>query len=358
MDEVKISVIIPVYNAQVHLSQCLDSVLTQSLSNLEVICVDDGSVDDSPSILADYSSRDRRLTVLTQSNRYAGTARNKGMEAARGTYIAFLDADDCYLPGALEMLYHRAERYRLDFVKSGFQYWKAGDPHPYSDLYSSNSCMNLLQIRQVLAFAKLPLRLLNIPDVPWNGLYRRSFLEAHSIRFNHLRCSNDRSFYIACLLNAKRLMVTRKAAVCYRIGQAGSLVGQRLNHFDNQIESYYIVRELCRNAAPDLARYIMEGELNNIFGWYTRLRPLADDKTLIDSQMSDFLAHFDEKDAGQAFLRTFSYSSAYFRLRYGTEAPRRPSPLTRAVRCWREHGLRYTFSKLRDMRGVPLCSIL
>lgn len=356
MDKVKISVIIPVYNAQAHLDQCLDSVLTQSLSDMEVICVDDGSVDESPEILADYASRDRRLTVLTQSNRYAGAARNKGMEAARGTYIAFLDADDYYLPGALEMLYRRAERYSLDFVKSGFQYWNVGKPHPYSDLYSSNSCINLFRSQQVLTFAKLPLRLLNIPDVPWNGLYRKSFLEAHSIRFNHLRCSNDRSFYIACLLNAQRLMVTRKAAVRYRVGQAGSLVGQRSNHFENQIESYYIVRGLCRNAAPGLAQYIMEQELNNIFGWYTRLRPLADAKTLIDSQMSDFLAHIDEEDVGQAFLRAFSYSSVYFRLRYGTEAPPRPSALTRALRCWREHGLWYTLSRFRDMRGGPLCS--
>ena len=96
MNQIKVSVIVPVYNAQQYLKDTLDTIIGQSLKSIEIICVDDGSSDESLSILKDYQNKDSRLTVLTQQNQYAGVARNNGLSIARGKYVVFWDADDLF----------------------------------------------------------------------------------------------------------------------------------------------------------------------------------------------------------------------------------------------------------------------
>lgn len=353
MREPVLSIIIPVYQAEDTLRPCLDSALAQEADGLplEVICVDDGSTDGSLAILEEYAQKEARVTALTQRNQYAGAARNRGMAAARGKYLAFLDADDILLPGGLEALYRQAERHGLDWIKGAFVCQGADTGQRYTTLYSTLSCVNALQRRRVLRFDQLPARLLNVPDVPWNGLYRRTFLEEHRIRFNHLRCVNDHSFYIACLLHARRLMVTRRAVACYRVGRANSLVGGKAAHFEDQLESCRIVRGLCRETSPDLTRQIMRQELNGLLGWYERLLPQAADPEALEAALSGFLRELDEDEVGAAFVRSFSYGASYFRLRYGTEPPQRPPAPLRALRCWQEHGLRYTWEKLHTHGG-------
>ena len=94
----KVSVVMPVYNVEPYLRQCLDSVLNQTLKEIEVICVDDGSTDASLDILKEYAAKDNRITVITQKNLYAGVARNAGLSQAKGEYIHFLDSDDWVEP--------------------------------------------------------------------------------------------------------------------------------------------------------------------------------------------------------------------------------------------------------------------
>ncbi len=341
---VQVSVIIPVYNAESHLAACLDSLLAQNELRLEVICVDDGSTDGSLQILRDYEAGDARVAVLTQKNAFAGTARNRGLEMARGEYVAFLDADDQSLPGALARMYHRAEANRLDVLKAGFCYVEGGET--YATLYSTLSCINRFQAGRVLRFNGLPRRLLQVPDVPWNGLYRRAFLERHRIRFNGLRCVNDHSFWIDCLIHADRLMIDHTPVAVYRVEQGDSLVGGKAAHFSCQLESYRIVREMVQSLPDALRLPVMRSELNGLLGWYERLRPQSLQPEALDGQVTEFLRQLDENDVGTAFLRSFPYSSIYYGLRYGRLAPKRPSPLARAVECWRDHGWRYTWEKL------------
>lgn len=99
MAGIKISVIIPVYNASKYLRQCLDSILNQTLKEIEIICVDDGSTDDSLKILEEYQKKDNRISIFTQKNSGAAVARNKGLDIAKGDYIAFMDPDDYYPDG-------------------------------------------------------------------------------------------------------------------------------------------------------------------------------------------------------------------------------------------------------------------
>ncbi len=110
MNQIKVSVIVPVYNAQQYLKDTLDTIIGQSLKSIEIICVDDGSSDESLSILKDYQNKDSRLIVLTQQNQYAGVARNNGLNIARGKYVVFWDADDLFEKNALECMYKKCEK--------------------------------------------------------------------------------------------------------------------------------------------------------------------------------------------------------------------------------------------------------
>ena len=90
----KVSIIIPVYNVEKYLKKCLDSVINQTLKDIEIICIDDGSTDSSYTILNEYAQKDNRFVILKQKNNGAGAARNKGIEIAKGEYLYFLDSDD------------------------------------------------------------------------------------------------------------------------------------------------------------------------------------------------------------------------------------------------------------------------
>lgn len=113
----KVSVVIPVYKVEKYLPACLDSVLSQTLKDIEVICIDDASPDRCPEILDEYAARDCRVFVLhLLENHQQGYGRNRGMEMARGQYVYFLDSDDMIMPEAMEELYKVAEKDRLDCI--------------------------------------------------------------------------------------------------------------------------------------------------------------------------------------------------------------------------------------------------
>ena len=92
----KISVIIPVYNVEEYLAQCLETVINQTLKDIEIICIDDGSTDNSLYILKKFAEKDKRITILKQKNLHSGVARNAGLAAAKGKYLSFLDSDDFF----------------------------------------------------------------------------------------------------------------------------------------------------------------------------------------------------------------------------------------------------------------------
>ena len=116
MNNPKVSVIIPVYNTEPWLKECLDSVLRQTMAGFEVICVDDGSTDRSGAILKDYAARDARFCVISQKNKGQSAARNAGINVARGTYIYFLDSDDYIEPDLLETACRELDKKKLDIV--------------------------------------------------------------------------------------------------------------------------------------------------------------------------------------------------------------------------------------------------
>ena len=113
---IPVSVIMPVYNAGVYLKPALESLLEQTLKEIEIIAVDDGSTDGSGQLLAEYAARDKRLKVISLKRSGAAAARNRGIEAARGKWLWFADADDIAAPGLAEKMYRRGEETDSDMV--------------------------------------------------------------------------------------------------------------------------------------------------------------------------------------------------------------------------------------------------
>ncbi len=113
METPAVSLLIAVYNTETYLERCLDSLLNQSLANIEIVAVNDGSTDQSPAILETYQKRDERIRVIHQQNRGLGAVRNKGIAAARGEFIAFIDADDWVEPDYCLRMYEKRRLIRL-----------------------------------------------------------------------------------------------------------------------------------------------------------------------------------------------------------------------------------------------------
>lgn len=291
-NSVKLTVVIPVYNAQDYLHQTLDSLIHQTLREIEIICVDDGSADRSLEILHEYAAKDSRVHVLTQKNQYAGAARNAGMAIARGEYIHFLDADDYMKPDAYEILYARAKAMNADMVKArALCVDAAGRELPDFNRYAL-ARLPAQAFGRVVSFAQAPDWFDKINVVPWNGVYRLDFLRAHSIRFNRLFCVNDRSFFKEILLYAKRIVVIPDSVACHRVNLETSLVGQRAKHFECHFESYRMIERMSRALPPKLRAVYMEPEMNDVLGWYRTFRkgPLG---AQITPQVFEFLKDAD-----------------------------------------------------------------
>lgn len=192
-----ISVIMPVYNAEKSLDTCLQSIVEQSVGDLEIICVDDGSTDGSYEKLVGWRKKDGRIKVLRQENKGGGTARNLGLAKAAGEYIHFLDSDDSLQPQAYETMYEEICRTRADVCFC--QYYNidvSAEKKAPSDIFWRcpeivNTGLVCVRDHENVFFYSAV--------VPWNKLYRRSFLKKRKLLFDEVKSANDRLFYFRLL---------------------------------------------------------------------------------------------------------------------------------------------------------------
>lgn len=220
----KVSVIIPVYNGERYLRQCLDSVCGQTLRDIEIICVDDGSTDTSYQILEEYQVKDDRFVLLKQQNRYAGAARNLGKQHAKGEYLIFWDCDDYFELDALEVLYNRAKAQDADICVCGANHFFQNTEklYPGPGYVDKKKTLGL----DVFNRSTNPEYILNFTSAEvWNKLYRRSFVEKEQIDFQEIRNGNDLYFVTMAMCLAERITTIDRPLVTYRRNQASSLMG-------------------------------------------------------------------------------------------------------------------------------------
>lgn len=260
-----LSVIIPVYNARNTLRECLDSVCGQTLSDLEILCVDDGSTDESVELLQELARKDGRIRVIVQSNRSAGAARNNGLSHARGKYVHFLDADDRLCPG----IYGRAVE-RLEQTGAAvcmFQYKLLDGATGRETL-----CPNLLNGRErVTTLRREPAFFLYNMVAPWNKVYRRVWLEEHRLRFDEIVCGNDRGFYFRMLAAGGEIALSMDYGVSYRVNNAASLTGGgRWRHFDSLFYAWDSAETAMAGEEAPLRAMLLDGTVRDLLGVYSR----------------------------------------------------------------------------------------
>ncbi|MCI9167565.1 MAG: glycosyltransferase family 2 protein [Dorea sp.] len=265
----KVSVIIPVYQAQRYLRQCLDSVTGQTLKEIEIICVDDGSVDDSARILEEYAARDDRIRVISQENAGAGAARNRGLSEASGEYLSFLDADDFFEPDMLMRAYEKArisaaqivvygaDRYRDDtgsFQKMSWSLRKNALP-PYRPMDCRTFTDNVFKV--FVGWA-------------WDKLFEREFILRHGLLFQEQRTSNDLLFVFMAIVLAERIETVDEVLAHQRCQNPDSLSSTREKSWQCFYEALRALKERLehfgryRELEQDYVNYALHFSLWNL----------------------------------------------------------------------------------------------
>ena len=205
-NRIRVSVIMPVYNAEKYIRQTLDSLLIRNELQFEIICVDDGSTDSSLEILREYEKNDMRVRVFTQENAGAGAARNKGMEYARGEYLSFLDADDFFESDMLRKAYEKAYLQGSDIIvfRSDQYLEDTGEFAPAR--YTINN--NLLPANRPFAGAQIKQDVFKaFVGWAWDKLFRADFVRKNGLKFQEIRTTNDMLFVFSAILKAERISV-------------------------------------------------------------------------------------------------------------------------------------------------------
>lgn len=217
-----VSIIVPVCNVQRYLRQCLNSLTYQTLEDIQIICIDDGSTDGSLDILREFASCDPRIEIISKPNAGYGHTMNCGLNVAKGEYIGIVESDDWAEPDMFEDLYNFAKQHNVDVVKSNFYYYHSDtDGKNDSLVYNLNSC----EYNKVFCPLDEQNIFLTQPAI-WSALYRREFLEKEAISFTETPGASfqDTSFNFKVFSTAKRVVLTEKAYLHYRVDNAGSSV--------------------------------------------------------------------------------------------------------------------------------------
>lgn len=250
-----VSVVIPIYNASHFLHEALDSVVSQTLKNLEIICVNDGSTDNSLDIIKEYAAKDNRIVVVDKPNGGYGHSMNTGLDIATGDFFAIFEPDDYILPPMYEDLYKIASQNNLDFVRSDFyrfrdreigrkMYYHALTPHEeyYGKVLSPQENLDLFNVRMQ----------------NWTGLYDLNFLRAHDIRFHESPGASyqDNGFWFQAYCYAQRVYYVKQPYYCYRWDNPASSTKQN-NKVYAMLDEYKWIREKVLDSSDDLKRKFM-----------------------------------------------------------------------------------------------------
>lgn len=212
----KISVIIPIYNTEKYLSECLNSVLNQTFEDIEVICIDDGSTDKSLEILNKFAKQDPRIKILKQQNQYAGVARNNGLKIANGDYIFFVDSDDYIIHETLQLLYDKITSTDSDIsICRPFEY--INETHVIKEILWSLR-LDILGDKKSFSYLDFPEQFFQIFEAwPWDKLYKKELLDKFNIRFSELRSCEDVIFVFLAMIHAKKITYIEDFCTYHRI---------------------------------------------------------------------------------------------------------------------------------------------
>lgn len=247
---VKVSVIVPVYNVEKYLKDCLNSVINQTLEDIEIICVNDGSTDNSLAILEDYAKKDSRIKIINQKNKGLSGARNTGMKHVQGEYILFLDSDDWLKEDALSELYWSHLDDNLDML-----FFQTVDYYEEDGRYELNQFGGMTAIDdsfegKIFNYKDVASIIFKIPHSAFNKLYSTSFLQRINASFPEGINYEDLAFFYDVFLKAERVSILKKELLFYRIRENSISTSGGEKSFDI-FKSLKLVKDSLKDTTMD-----------------------------------------------------------------------------------------------------------
>ncbi|MBO5312962.1 MAG: glycosyltransferase [Clostridia bacterium] len=369
----KVSIVVPIYNVERYLRQCLDSIANQTLKDIEVICVNDGSKDSSLDIIMEYVNSDPRFKVIDKANSGYGDSMNRGFDMAQGEYIGIVESDDYAELDMFEKLYTCAKENDLDACKSGFFFYysvpeEKNIPYPIA---SHVMCKRVFCPTTDFKSLREQVEFFNIKPTIWSAIYRKDFIRENQIRFTQTPGASfqDTAFNFKVWALAKRVKLLEDCFLHYRQDNENSSINSSAKVYC--VCDEYAEIEVFLSLHPQLRGKldIVKNALKyNTYIWnYERLSP---------DVAREFLLHASEefkRDMLEGMCLKEAYPwykwnnlnfiiedpEGFHRMRhaekvnevYVPEPQRRESLFKRGIRCIKENGLIYTikliFRKLR-----------
>lgn len=279
-----VSIVVPVYNAEHYLVRCIDSILAQTFTDIEVIIIDDGSTDASRLIASQYRDNDPRVILLVQKNSGVSVARNRGIEASTGKYVQFVDADDTLDPDMTATLLHYIQD--ADIAICGYRRitaannrvdvsWSAAETYSYQDLSS--------------IFGKL--YTVGLVNSIWNKLYVGGLIRQHNLKFDgDIKLGEDLLFNLSYLKCCRSIQITPEVLYNYVYSNPSSLSRTLGNEiFFNQQMLFKEIRFFCYtvHAETDFVEWSYVNMLVSVLGYYCERDTYARSKAFVEEIVSD-----------------------------------------------------------------------
>lgn len=301
------SIIIPIYNCEEYLNKCLNSVLSQTFSSFEIICVNDGSKDNSLKILKEFETKDKRIKIINKKNEGQGIARNLALEMAEGKYVLCLDSDDWLEEGALKKLFQKLESLKPDILI--FNYKKFDETTKKSKEIFYNKPFYERFEEKLFSKEEAKDILFSINALPFK-VYRREFLIENNIKYAPTRFIEDHSFMIKAFLLAESFCCLNEFISNYRV-HSNSTTSLSYKYIDAFEKVFYLCTNIFEKYKFDdgalLASYL-ENRMKRLC-FYFSIMPLAKKKKYFD--MAKRIVKYIDKTYGARFLKTISHKFMY-----------------------------------------------
>ena len=233
----KISIIMPIYNSENFIKESLNSLINQTFKNFELICVNDGSTDNTLNILREYEKKDERIKIINQDNMGAGIARNVGMKNAKGDYLMFLDSDDIFEQKMLEELFITFITNNVDIVICNSINFNSENK-----LFTKNYLISNKKINKTFSSFDIKKDFFNLFIWwPWDKIFKKKFIENLGINFQNLKSTNDLFFIASSVIIAKNISFIDKIFINHRVGNKNSIENSRYKTWEN---FYYALKSL------------------------------------------------------------------------------------------------------------------
>ena len=282
----KISVIIPIYKVEKYLRLCLDSLCVQTLKDIEIICVNDGSPDNCGEILKEYEKKDKRFNTINQENLGSGPARNNGLDHAKGEFIGFVDPDDWVSPDYFEILYNRATICDADISATA----NIVKVHKYQTKKSVG-----FQTKKIIISVEKRKNLIYRSGIVWNKVFKKKLVDKYNIRFAETKSTGqDNPFNIIALATANKIATTTIGTYFYRVRSESAINSRSLKDI-GIVKIYKDIFSQIKNLnlGENYLKIIKKRALKDFGNTYSKLNPEFRKKLLAELSQSMPSLRFD-----------------------------------------------------------------